>query len=164
MVIATARNVDKMAALSDSIHKIALDVTSDESVQLAVKQAMLLAGRIDILINNAGVECCGKVYLRSSAPIHVGASTHSSCRPTPRDTDGDDVVYVPDEYVRTDSDDPGGLTTYDPAQEWSGHQPLLDCGPSVSSTEVIFYPYLTSYIASQRSALRITPARALCRR
>jgi NAD(P)-dependent dehydrogenase (short-subunit alcohol dehydrogenase family) len=112
-VIATARNVDKMAALSGSIHKIALDVTSDESVQLAVKQAMLLAGRIDILINNAGVECCGKVYLRSSAPIHMGASTHSSCRPTPRDTDGDDVVYVPDQYVWTDSDDQGGRATYD---------------------------------------------------
>jgi NAD(P)-dependent dehydrogenase (short-subunit alcohol dehydrogenase family) len=49
-----------MAVLDDSFHKLALDVTSDESVNLAVKEAMSIAGKIDILINNAGVECCGR--------------------------------------------------------------------------------------------------------
>lgn len=53
-VFASARNVSKMDSLSAGIEKVALDVTSDESVAAAVQTVIEKAGRIDILVNNAG--------------------------------------------------------------------------------------------------------------
>ncbi len=44
-----------MRLLPPSIERLTLDVTSDESVDFAVKSILDEAGRIDVLINNAGV-------------------------------------------------------------------------------------------------------------
>jgi NAD(P)-dependent dehydrogenase (short-subunit alcohol dehydrogenase family) len=43
------------ATMSRGIEYLACDVTSDESVQTAVGQVLAKAGRIDLLVNNAGV-------------------------------------------------------------------------------------------------------------
>jgi NAD(P)-dependent dehydrogenase (short-subunit alcohol dehydrogenase family) len=43
------------ATMSPGIEYLACDVTSDESVQTAVGQVLAKAGRIDLLVNNAGV-------------------------------------------------------------------------------------------------------------
>ena len=60
IVYATSRNVEKMEGLSHpNIKKIALDVTSDESVRSAIEQVMSDKGMIDILVNNAGIERFG---------------------------------------------------------------------------------------------------------
>ena len=60
IVYATSRNVETMESLSHpNIRKIALQVTSDESVRSAIEQAVSDEGRIDILVNNAGVGCYG---------------------------------------------------------------------------------------------------------
>ncbi len=41
------------------LHLLELDVTSDSSVETAVKQALEIAGRIDVVINNAGFGVAG---------------------------------------------------------------------------------------------------------
>jgi 1-acylglycerone phosphate reductase len=51
-----------MAALGDSVHKLRLDVTSDEDVARAVQEVMNMVGRIDILVNNAGIESAGVCF------------------------------------------------------------------------------------------------------
>ncbi|VDB88936.1 unnamed protein product [Peniophora sp. CBMAI 1063] len=55
IVYGSARNVAKMASIAPSVHRIALNVTSEESISAAVKQITEEQGRIDILVNNAGV-------------------------------------------------------------------------------------------------------------
>lgn len=54
-VFASARSPRKMEGLAEGISRLSLDVTSGESVQTAVQQVFREAGRIDLLINNAGV-------------------------------------------------------------------------------------------------------------
>ncbi len=41
------------------IRRIAMDVTDDEQVQSAVKDIIDAEGRIDIVLNNAGLLCIG---------------------------------------------------------------------------------------------------------
>jgi NAD(P)-dependent dehydrogenase (short-subunit alcohol dehydrogenase family) len=54
-VYAGARRVDRMKSLADAgARLLALDVTDDGSMTAAVKTVMQEAGRIDVLINNAG--------------------------------------------------------------------------------------------------------------
>jgi NAD(P)-dependent dehydrogenase (short-subunit alcohol dehydrogenase family) len=56
------RNAEAAAALRDAaasskgtLHVLELDVTDDRSVEQAVKQAIELAGHLDVLVNNAGI-------------------------------------------------------------------------------------------------------------
>jgi 1-acylglycerone phosphate reductase len=57
-VFATARNLEK-TALDDFIGKFRLDVTSQSDVVKVVQKSIDSAGRIDILVNSAGIECAG---------------------------------------------------------------------------------------------------------
>ncbi len=54
-VYAGARRLDRMKSLADAgAHVLALDLTDDASMAAAVDTVMQEAGRIDVLINNAG--------------------------------------------------------------------------------------------------------------
>src|SRR5690242_17109071 len=54
-VYAAARRVDRMADLRrDGIRVLRLDVTEDASMAALVDQVIAEAGRIDVLVNNAG--------------------------------------------------------------------------------------------------------------
>jgi NADP-dependent 3-hydroxy acid dehydrogenase YdfG len=55
LVVAGARRVDRLAELGPSIDGHALDVTSLDSVQAFVDAAVDRHGRVDVLVNNAGV-------------------------------------------------------------------------------------------------------------
>jgi NAD(P)-dependent dehydrogenase (short-subunit alcohol dehydrogenase family) len=55
-VYATSRNVDTIGDFQDTgIQKLALDVTSDDAVQRVVRDIMENEGRIDVVVNNAGL-------------------------------------------------------------------------------------------------------------
>lgn len=70
-VVATMRTPGKSAALNarPDIHQLALDVCSTESVEAAVAAAIDAVGSIDVLINNAGIEVFGAVYLVSDDEV-----------------------------------------------------------------------------------------------
>lgn len=53
-VYATARSVEKLEGLPKDVHKLRLDVCLDEDVDRAIKEIVEEAGRIDIVVNNAG--------------------------------------------------------------------------------------------------------------
>jgi 1-acylglycerone phosphate reductase len=56
VVYATSRNVDTIGPFkATSVHRLALNVNSDDSVQSVIKHIMREEGRIDIVVNNAGV-------------------------------------------------------------------------------------------------------------
>lgn len=56
VVYATSRRVETIADFSDSnIKKLALDVTSDEEVQNVIQEIIRNEGKIDVVVNNAGV-------------------------------------------------------------------------------------------------------------
>ena len=67
-VVATMRNLDRSTVLEKragaagaEIETLALDVSSDDSVAVAVNDVMTRHGRIDVLVNNAGVGHMGAV-------------------------------------------------------------------------------------------------------
>ena len=61
-VYAAARRVDRMAPLlADGIDVAALDVTDETSLTAFVEQVIAEAGRIDVLVNNAGYGSYGAV-------------------------------------------------------------------------------------------------------
>ncbi|KAI8876520.1 NAD(P)-binding protein [Backusella circina FSU 941] len=60
VVFATARRIEAMAGIEEfGCEKVALDVTSKESIEAAVKTIIDKAGRIDVLVNNAGLPAVG---------------------------------------------------------------------------------------------------------
>ncbi len=63
-VVATARKIEDLNALTDhqDLLKLSLDVTSEESVQSTFEQIEKQWGKVEILINNAGIA--------QSAPLH----------------------------------------------------------------------------------------------
>lgn len=86
------RNAQAVAALRDAaasskgtLHVLELDVTDDRSVEQAVKQAIELAGHLDVVVNNAGIlsghllESYTTDELRSLFEINV-FGIHRVCR------------------------------------------------------------------------------------
>ncbi|KZV73039.1 NAD(P)-binding protein [Peniophora sp. CONT] len=59
IVYASARSVEKMTGLSESVHRVRMDVNDDKSVAEAVKAVLEEQTRIDILVNNAGTSRVG---------------------------------------------------------------------------------------------------------
>lgn len=61
-VYAAARRVDRMRTLADAgVRVLAMDVTSDASMEAGVKEIIGQSGRIDVLVNNAGYGSYGAV-------------------------------------------------------------------------------------------------------
>ncbi|KAI0701031.1 oxidoreductase [Cytidiella melzeri] len=59
-VYATARRLESMATFQHpNIEKMALDVLSDEQAKAVVQDIIEKEGKIDVLVNNAGVGCSG---------------------------------------------------------------------------------------------------------
>ena len=70
-MVATARKVEALDHLgkSDSVYKVAMDVTDEEQVKSAVDAALARFGRIDVLVNNAGYGLLGAVEEGSAKEI-----------------------------------------------------------------------------------------------
>ncbi len=70
-VFATMRTPGKSAALNarSEIEQLALDVCSTPSVDAAVAEAISRAGRVDIVVNNAGIEVFGPVHMVSDDEV-----------------------------------------------------------------------------------------------
>ena len=66
-VFATMRTPGKSAVLNarPDITQLALDVCDSASVEAAVAEAIAAAGRLDVVVNNAGIELFGAVHLVS---------------------------------------------------------------------------------------------------
>ena len=61
-VYATARRIESLAALQgEGIQRLALDVNDDSSIDAALETVKREAGRIDVLVNNAGFSQVGAV-------------------------------------------------------------------------------------------------------
>jgi len=60
IVYATSRRVEIIADFEDpGIHKLALDVTSDENIKNVVQEIIDKQGKLNIVVNNAGIICPG---------------------------------------------------------------------------------------------------------
>ena len=74
-VAATARKVESIADLKerygDAVLPLALDVTSAEQAQQAVKRAHSHFGRLDVVINNAGYPLVGTIEEGSEEDIRA---------------------------------------------------------------------------------------------
>lgn len=71
-VYATSRNVGTIGEFQhDTVEKLALDVTSDEDVQRAVEHVVEVEGKIDIVVNNAGLFYAGEITRASASLGHA---------------------------------------------------------------------------------------------
>jgi 1-acylglycerone phosphate reductase len=125
-VFATARNVDKMGGLDTPIHKLRLDITSDEDVTRVVREVMNVAGKIDILINNAAVDCSGT--LDSHLLLYLCSQ---DTRSRLRGALAEGRLHLRDEYLWGAASHTGGRASHDRAQIGPCHQLLYSCGRSV---------------------------------
>ncbi|CAL1701528.1 unnamed protein product [Somion occarium] len=55
IVYATSRRVETMDFTNPQVRTLAMDVTSDESVQSTIEEIVKREGKIDIVVNNAGI-------------------------------------------------------------------------------------------------------------
>ena len=63
MVYDTARKLETMDDLTHpDIKKLSLDVTSDENVDEVVNTIISNEAKIDVLVNNAGLNCAGEPF------------------------------------------------------------------------------------------------------
>ncbi|KAA1468039.1 NAD-P-binding protein [Dentipellis sp. KUC8613] len=77
IVYATARNTDKMKGLTQpNIHPLSMDVNSDEDVRRVVETIISEQGKIDIVVNNAGVACHGPTLEISSEDVREAFETN----------------------------------------------------------------------------------------
>ncbi len=61
IVYASSRRVDTIADFADPrTHKIALDVTSEENIQKVIQEIINQEGKIDVVVNNAGIISPGR--------------------------------------------------------------------------------------------------------
>lgn len=59
-VYATARNIERMQALRHlPVELLSLDVTDDSAIKVVINNIIANEGKIDIVVNNAGVGCYG---------------------------------------------------------------------------------------------------------
>lgn len=58
-VYGAARRIEKLQTLKDGIHPVTLDITNDDSIVACVEKILSETGRIDILINSAGLGSYG---------------------------------------------------------------------------------------------------------
>jgi 1-acylglycerone phosphate reductase len=72
-VYATARDLKKMEGFTDAeIETLALDVTKDEDVRRVVQHIVAAEGKIDVVVNNAGISYISKSDLCvHSPPVHL---------------------------------------------------------------------------------------------
>jgi NAD(P)-dependent dehydrogenase (short-subunit alcohol dehydrogenase family) len=77
-VCATARQPDKLGSWSaaEGVVALPLDVTQQDSVRSAVAEAIRLTGRIDALVNNAGVGLAGPLEAIPVADIQAHFETN----------------------------------------------------------------------------------------
>ncbi len=72
-VYATARRMEAMHGLTHSnVEKLVLDVTDEKNINDVVDTVISKEGRIDVLVNNAGVLCIG-----TESPGFLGDSCSS---------------------------------------------------------------------------------------
>ena len=82
-VFGTARS--RQAGAADGFTTLTMDVTQDDSVSKCVAEVILAAGRIDAVINNAGIGIAGAIEDTSAAEAHAQFETnffgtHRVCR------------------------------------------------------------------------------------
>lgn len=77
-VVATARKPSTLESLptSDKLLKLALDVTSEESIQAALKATISSFNRIDVLVNNAGYNILAEAETVSPSAAHTLMETN----------------------------------------------------------------------------------------
>ncbi|MEY4606099.1 MAG: hypothetical protein RLY45_859, partial [Actinomycetota bacterium] len=81
-VVATMRRPGSSRALHDAassgaaIEELALDVCDDASVRAAVAEAIGRCGRLDAVVNNAGIEVFGAVHLLSDDEVYRQLDTN----------------------------------------------------------------------------------------
>ncbi|MCA8952295.1 MAG: SDR family NAD(P)-dependent oxidoreductase [Planctomycetes bacterium] len=79
-VVATARRVDRLreleASAPDRVIPLALDVTDAAQVQRVAAEAIERAGRVDVLVNNAGYGIVGAVEETSAADLQAVMATN----------------------------------------------------------------------------------------